>query len=77
MNSMAIDRRSLLLGTLAFVGTARMHGAFAAATGSSADDVAYVSAVRRAEGTYSVLLLRADGSVVREVPLSVDRKSVV
>ncbi len=64
---MAIDRRSLLLGTLAFVGTARMHGALAAGT---ADDIAYVSAVRRAEGTYSVLLLRADGSIVREVALS-------
>lgn len=66
MNSMAIDRRSLLLGTLAFVGTAPMGRAFAAA----ASDVAYVAAARRGDGGYSVLLLRADASVVREVPLS-------
>ncbi|WP_045837191.1 DUF1513 domain-containing protein [Hyphomicrobium sp. 99] len=66
MNSMVIDRRSLLLGTLAFVGTAPMSGALA----MGANDIAYVSAARRAEGSYSVLLLRADGSVVREVALS-------
>jgi uncharacterized protein len=66
MNSMAIDRRSLLLGTLAFVGAAPVSRAFAA--GES--DVAYVTAARRGDGDYTVLLLRADGSVLREVALS-------
>ncbi len=66
MNSMAIDRRSLLLGTLAFVGASPVGKAFAA--GES--DVAYVTAARRGDGDYAVLLLRTDGSVVREVALS-------
>lgn len=68
MNSMAIDRRSLLLGTLAFVGSGAMGKAFAAGAGAS--EIAYVSAARRAAGDYCVLMLRADGSVVREIPLS-------
>ena len=63
---MAIDRRSLLLGTLAFVGAAPMRGALA----MGANDIAYVTAARRVDGSYTVLLLRADGSVLREVPLS-------
>jgi hypothetical protein len=67
MNSMAIDRRSLLLGTLAFVGTAPMRTAF----GSAADnDVAYVATARRSGGDFCVLLLRANGSIVRDIPLS-------
>ncbi|MBY0560923.1 MAG: DUF1513 domain-containing protein [Hyphomicrobium sp.] len=66
MNSMAIDRRSLLLGTLAFVGATPMRGALAL----GANDIAYVTAARRADGSYTVLLLRADGSVLRDVPLS-------
>jgi hypothetical protein len=66
MSLMAIDRRSLLLGTIAFVGTTSLRGpAFAA----GANEVAYVSAARRG-GDFCVLLLRADGSLVREVPLS-------
>ncbi|WP_246317288.1 DUF1513 domain-containing protein [Hyphomicrobium methylovorum] len=66
---MAIDRRSLLLSTIAFVGaTAVGEQAFAAA--ATDNDVAYISAARRASGGYSVLLLKADGSIVREVPLS-------
>jgi hypothetical protein len=67
MNSMVIDRRSLLLGTLAFVGTARVGKAFASSTHN---DVAYVATARRGEGDFCVLLLKADGSIVREVPLS-------
>ena len=63
---MAIDRRSLLLGTIAFVGSAPLGRAFAA----GASEVAFVSAARRAGGDFCVLLLRADGTVVREVPLS-------
>ena len=63
---MAIDRRSLLLGTVAFVGAAPLGKAFAAGV----SDVAFISAARRAGGDFCVLLLRADGTVVREVPLS-------
>ncbi len=66
MSSMAIDRRAMLLGTLTFVGAASLRPAFAMA----GSDVAYVTAVRRGEGTFSVLLLNADGAVLREVPLS-------
>jgi uncharacterized protein len=66
MSLMAIDRRSLLLGTIAFVGSAPFGRAFAADAG----DVAFVSAARRKGGDFCVLLLRADGTVVREVPLS-------
>src|SRR6185312_7783715 len=66
MSLMAIDRRSLLLGTIAFVGSAPLGRAFAA----GASEVAFVSAARRAGGDFCVLLLRADGTVVREVPLS-------
>ena len=58
----------MLLGTLAFVGASRTGKAFAGV--GSESDVVYVSAAKRASGDYSVLLLRADGSVVREVPLS-------
>lgn len=67
MNSMAIDRRSLLLGTLAFVGTGSIGKAFAS---SAHSDVAYVATARRSGGDFCVLLLRANGSVVREIPLS-------
>jgi hypothetical protein len=63
---MAIDRRSLLLGTLTFVGTASLRPKFAMA----GQDVAYVSAACRGGDSYSILLLRSDGSIVREVPLS-------
>ena len=66
MSLMAIDRRSLLLGTIAFVGSAPLGRAFAAGV----SDVAFISAARRAGGDFCVLLLRADGTVVREVPLS-------
>jgi uncharacterized protein len=66
MNSMAIDRRSMLLGTLAFVGTAPIGRAFAIGAG----DIAYVTAARRRDSDYTVLMLRADGSVVREVALT-------
>ncbi len=65
---MAIDRRSLLLGTIAFAGAAPFGRAYAA--GGNESDVAFVSAARRAAGDFCVLLLRADGSVVREIALS-------
>jgi len=67
MSSMAIDRRSLLLGTLAFVGSARMGTSFAS---EAQQDVAYVATARRGGDDYCVVLLKADGSIIREIPLS-------
>ncbi|MBN9290688.1 MAG: DUF1513 domain-containing protein, partial [Hyphomicrobium denitrificans] len=65
MSLTVIDRRSLLLGTLAFVGAAYQSKALA----SAADrDIAYVATARKGMKNYCVLLLRADGSIVREVP---------
>ncbi|MBN9352622.1 MAG: DUF1513 domain-containing protein, partial [Hyphomicrobium denitrificans] len=67
MSLTVIDRRSLLLGTLAFVGAAYQSKALA----SAADrDIAYVATARKGMKNYCVLLLRADGSIVREVPLT-------
>jgi hypothetical protein len=67
MSLMAIDRRSLLLGTLAFIGTSSAGKAFASAAES---DIAYVATARRGMNDFCVLLLRANGSIVREVPLT-------
>lgn len=66
MSLMAIDRRQVLLGTLAFVGATALRPAFAAA-GMSA---AYVTAARLADGSFGILLLSADGAILRELPLS-------
>ena len=66
MSLMAIDRRSLLLGSLAFVGASPLHQALAGAV----NEIKFVSAARRVAGDYCVLLLRADGSVAREIALS-------
>lgn len=67
MSLMVIDRRSLLLGTLAFIGTSSAGKAFASTADS---DIAYVATARRGMSDFCVLLLRADGSIVREVPLT-------
>ena len=69
MSLMAIDRRSLLLGTLAFVGSAG-RGYATGLQSHAADAVAFVSAAKRADGRHSILLLTADGRVLREVELS-------
>lgn len=66
MNSMVIDRRSMMLGTLAFVGAAGLKTAFAATD----NGVAYVTAARLGDGSFGILLLGADGAILREVPLS-------
>lgn len=72
MISMAIDltvnRRTLLLGSLTLLAARPALGAVAA--GADAGDVAFVSAAKRADDTYSLLLLSAGGRVVRDVPLS-------
>jgi uncharacterized protein len=70
MNSMAIDRRSLLLGTIAAIGCAPSFGGSRAAAAEAANNVAFVSAAKRGKSAFSVLLLAADGGIVREIPLT-------
>ncbi|RUO99767.1 DUF1513 domain-containing protein [Hyphomicrobium sp.] len=67
MSLMAIDRRHLLLGTLAFVGATSLRSTVSLGAGS---DVAYVTAARLANGSYGILLLNSGGKILREVPLS-------
>jgi len=64
---MAIDRRHLLIGTLAFVGSGGLRNAFGA---DAANEVTYASAARRSDGSFCIVLLSADGRLVREIPLS-------
>jgi uncharacterized protein len=66
MSSMAIDRRNVLLGTLAFVGVMSLRSAFAVAD----ERVAYVTAARLGDGSFGILLLGTEGVILREVPLS-------
>lgn len=66
MNSMAIDRRNLLLGSLTMLAARPLCGA--AQAGYQA--VAFVSASKHSDGRFSILLLAADGTVLRDVPLS-------
>jgi hypothetical protein len=66
MNSTVIDRRSMLLGTLAFVGATALRPALAFAGNCAA----YVTAARLGDGSFGILLLNADGAIVREVPIS-------
>lgn len=72
MNSMAIDRRSLLLGTIAAVASG---GAEAALGAPMLPDVAFVATAKRvetgsADDLYCVLLLKRDGTVAHEIALS-------
>ena len=66
MNSMAINRRSLLLGTIALAAT-RPALAFDAA---AQPDIAFASAARRGDNAFVLLLLSASGAIVREIPLT-------
>lgn len=63
---MRLDRRSLLLGTVAAI------GADALPCGASADLAmpAYASAARQEDGSFALLLLSAAGEVLRRIPLS-------
>lgn len=77
MRSMAIDRRQFLIGATVLLGTARgalwpAHGASTPARDAAAfaGSATYASAARRADGSYAVLLLGEDGSILREIPLS-------
>jgi hypothetical protein len=67
MNSMAIDRRSLLLGS-ALVLCARSCAL--AGVSSEGGEAALVSACRRPDGRYALVLLSMDGRVLREIALS-------
>lgn len=65
---MEIDRRSLLLGTIAAIAVQPSAGA------ARVQEVpllpAYVSAAKLPDGSYTIVLLSADGRVLRQVPLS-------
>ena len=65
---MAIDRRALLLGT-ALMLCARSR-ALAGGTGEGGGEAALVSACRRPDGHYALVLLSMDGRVLREIALS-------
>lgn len=67
MSSMAIDRRTLLLGS-AFVLCARSRAL--AAVPEARGAAALVSACRLVDGRYALVLLTLEGEVVREIPLS-------
>ena len=71
---MAIDRRQLLIGTAlvlastsrAFAGVAELAGAEDVDAVAAGD---LIAACKRPDGSYSVVILRLDGTIVREVPL--------
>jgi len=69
-NSMAIDRRHFLIGSLVALGAARSALAAEGLAGAAATEAAYASAARRPDGTYAVLLIAAGGKILREIPLS-------
>ncbi len=62
---MAIDRRSLLLGTLSVIAARPV----CAASGAS-PEIAFASAARRGDGAFAIVLLTEDGAIVRDIPLS-------
>lgn len=71
MSSMAIDRRSFLVGTALAVGSAtRTLADLVPRDGKSQVEAGdFIAACRRPDATYSVAILRLDGSIVRELPL--------
>lgn len=64
---MAIDRRTLLLGSVLVLST---QSRLLAGASSEAGDAALVSACRTPDGRYAIVLLSLDGHVVREIALS-------
>ena len=70
--SLEIDRRSLLLGSLALLPVGAVPKAFAqtGTVDATARDAAFVSAAKKADGSFAVVLLSAGGRLVREVALS-------
>lgn len=73
MSSMAIDRRQFLIGTTLTLASASASNAFAGMLGDEMDTGVragdLVAACRRPDGTYSVVVLSIDGTVIRELPL--------
>ena len=67
---MVIDRRSLLLGTIAAVGFNPLLGSPSLSAAEARSDATFVSAAKRGKSTFSVLLMSKDGGIVREIPLS-------
>jgi len=65
---MAIDRRHFVIGSLVALGAARK--AFAMESAKAAEAATYISAARRADGTYAVLLVAENGRILREIPMS-------
>jgi hypothetical protein len=66
MSSMAIDRRTLLIGAAVVVAAGRRG--IAAALPQDAE-VRLVSACQRADGSHAIALLSREGRILREVPL--------
>jgi hypothetical protein len=64
---MMLDRRRFLIGSIVTLGVGpRALAGDAPAAGAAA----FVSACRVADGTYAVVLLAADGAILREIPIS-------
>jgi hypothetical protein len=68
---MAIDRRNFLIGTALAVSSASRAFADMLPRDGLAESEAgdFIAACRRPDNTYSVVILRLDGSIVRELPL--------
>ena len=71
MSSMAIDRRNFLIGTALAIGSASraFAGVLPRDAAAEAEAGDFIAACRRPDHTYSVVILRLDGSIVRELPL--------
>lgn len=68
MNSMAIDRRSLLIGSIAAMSVAPWRAS--AGETVPVSTVAFVAAAKKSDDSFCVLMLSRDGAIVRELPLS-------
>lgn len=72
MNSMAIERRSILVGLVSALVLTRtgQAGVGVAQAAEGVSQAAFVSAARLPDGSFGILLLSADGSILRQVPLN-------
>ncbi len=68
---MAIDRRNFLIGAALGLGAAprAFAGLLPPDEAAQAEPGDFIAACRRPDGTYSVVVLRLDGMVLRELPL--------
>ncbi len=68
---MVIDRRGFLIGTALAIGSASraFAGVLPSKEAAEAEAGDFIAACRRPDNTYSVVILRLDGSIVRELPL--------